>query len=121
MSRDPRRSAPPLEPAAVAAATIEPPAGLASVADLLDLLPEPRSLAAGSWLAVEAEPAPAVRGLLARLLARGAGRRIPLAVRCTALFVRGYGDVSADDLGTAWGRVRPADGTGGEPGARARR
>ncbi len=66
-------------------------------------LPDPATLAPGSWVALDAGPAPPKKlfGLL------GGRRRggVHLAVRCTALLARGYTDICADESGMAFGRV----------------
>jgi len=137
MSRKARRSSPPLGPALEAAAVVAPPATASSLAELVALLPEPRALGAGGWLAVS-QGTPAPSGLIQRLLGRSSAGGVPLRLRCTALLLRGYADVSADETGVAWGRapgpakatgtegsavivVTPADATGDAPDARAPR
>ena len=111
-----------------AAAIVEPAAGACDLAELVALLPEPASLEPGAWLALSpgAVPQP---GLLGRMLGRPAPAGVPLRLRCTALLVRGYAEVSADEQGVAWGRaplrgglaVTPADATSCAPDARDRR
>jgi hypothetical protein len=65
-------------------------------------LPAPGALAAGTRVVVAAA-ATRKGGVLRRLLG---SRGVPVsrAARCTALLVRGYVDVGADD-DAAWGRV----------------
>ncbi len=103
----------PLSPSAVAL-TIHPklpadwPAsGLGDPGRLARELPDPSSLPPSSWVAITSGAARAP-GLWARLR----GHPFPtlhLAVRCTALLLRGYVNVRADQAGRALGQVpRPA-------------
>ena len=110
MSAAPPAFAPPLDPDAVVGVAVHPAVGedwpedgLGPVATLAAALPAPDEGAAGTWIAVDGGHA-ARRGVLGRLLGRGAPR-VHLAVRCTALLVRGYEDVCADAQGVAYGRV----------------
>ncbi len=103
---------PPFDPEASPAVVIHPTvgadwpsSGLGSVSRLATELPAPTGYAADSWIAVDGGRA-SRPGMLARLLGQGASApRVHLAVRCTALLVRGYVDVCADDAGVAYGRV----------------
>jgi hypothetical protein len=80
-----------------------PPSGLGDPAVLADELPDPQTLPPSSWVAItsgEAQPP----SLWARLRGRPAPT-LHLAVRCTALLLRGYVNVRADGAGLAWGQV----------------
>jgi hypothetical protein len=97
----------PLAPGEHAALFLHPEPGAEYGDGLLRLLsgqlPDPSTLAPGSWVALGAGPAAS-----RRLFGLIAGRRragVPLAVRCTALLARGYTDIQADDSGVAFGRV----------------
>lgn len=100
----------PLAPGERAALVLHPAAGddnedggLDLVRVLSEQLPDPSTLAPGSWVALDAGPA-APKKLFGFI----AGRRragVHLAVRCTALLARGYADICADESGMAFGRV----------------
>jgi hypothetical protein len=64
-----------------------------SIVALSEQLPDPGTLAAGSWIAVRPGSTRSLRSWL-RLRA-GDERDLHLAVRCTALLVRGYMEVCA--------------------------
>ncbi|MFO0659639.1 MAG: hypothetical protein U0165_07400 [Polyangiaceae bacterium] len=73
---------------------------------MLELIPEPHALPAGSWIAIEATERVG-RWSLRRLVQKP--RFIHRALRCTALLARGYEHVGAgtdqDGRDIAWGRV----------------
>ena len=105
------RLAPPLDCEASVSVALEPmlddgwPAdGLGPVPALVSQLPEPRTLPPGAWLAFGTGTEPRGRGL-GRLLRRGSRSHAHLAVRCTALLLRGYTHVCADAQGVAFGQV----------------
>ena len=101
---DRETAAPPLDSDARATALIEAPPR-ACLTEVTALLPSPGEFAEGAWLVVAASAAPP-SGVLGRFFARSPpSGSVPLHVRCTALFVRGYTDVCADAGGGAWGRV----------------
>jgi len=80
--------------------------GLGPVAEILALLPDPAELAPGARVAVLAGSPE--RGLFARLFSSSSPRaKVHLAVRCTALLLRGYASISADEAGVAYGVVPP--------------
>jgi hypothetical protein len=82
-----------------------PAHGLGPVSEILALLPDPAELQPGAWIAV-GSGSHDQRGLLSRLFGSQAPRaRVHLAVRCTALLIRGYTAIAADDAGIAYGRV----------------
>jgi hypothetical protein len=82
-----------------------PAHGLGPISEILALLPDPAELPPGAWIAV-GSGSHGQRGLLSRLFGSQAPRaRVHLAVRCTALLIRGYTAVAADDAGNAYGRV----------------
>jgi len=77
--------------------------GLSLVGLLSEQLPDPSTLEPGSWVALDAGPAPP-RKLFGLISSRRRGG-VHLAVRCTALLARGYTDICADEAGMAFGRV----------------
>ena len=105
-------AAPPFAPERPVAQIIEPrtgdgwpESGLGPVEEILPFLPDPSELAPGTWIAV-GPGAPEPRRFLSRLFGQSAAKaRIHLAVRCTALLVRGYTSICADRAGIAFGRA----------------
>ena len=82
-----------------------PAHGLGPVSEVLPMLPDPAELPPGAWIAV-GSGAGGQRGLLSRLFSSSAPKaRVHLAVRCTALMVRGYTSIAADSAGIAYGRA----------------
>jgi hypothetical protein len=101
---------PPLAPDATPQIAIHPDLGAkldlplrAQVRRLAAELPDPVTLGSNTWVMVSPGPL-ATGGFLSQLFARRA-RTVHLAVRCTALLVRGYVDVCSDDYGMAFGRT----------------
>ena len=80
-----------------------PPSGLGDPAVLADELPDPSTLPPSNWVAITPGEAPPP-SLWARLRRRPPPS-LHLAVRCTALLLRGYVNVRADAAGLAWGQV----------------
>ena len=78
--------------------------GLDDLAAVAGQLPDPSSLKSGVWIAFLGA-APQQSGLLARMLGRRQAPGVHVAVRCTALLLRGYEEVCADAAGAAFGRV----------------
>ena len=78
-----------------------PKAGAPSLLELASELPDPVSLAPGSWLEVSRGTSQA-RGWLR--VKRSSGSGVDLALRCSALLLRGYIEICAED-DVAWGRV----------------
>lgn len=70
---------------------------------LSEELPEPGSLEPGTWVLVS--PGRTVAAGFIKRLFSVAPRSVHLAVRCTALVMRGYADVHADPEGMALGRA----------------
>jgi hypothetical protein len=102
-------SGPPLAPETQPELVIHPSLGSAfdlalpaQIARLTAELPEPSSLTPGAWIAVSPGRS-AATGALSRLFSRRA-RPLLLSVRCSALLLRGYVDVCADESETAFGR-----------------
>jgi hypothetical protein len=84
-----------------------PAHGLGPVSEIVRQLPDPADLPPGARIAVGTGMTEQ-RGLLSRLFSGSTPRaKVHLAVRCTALIVRGYTAVSADAAGTAYGLVPP--------------
>lgn len=100
-------SAPPLAPDRTPVARIETDVSEAdafhTVGAIAARLPEPCELTPGSWIAVVDRPPPK-RGLVDRLFG-SAPNGVHLAVRCTALAVRGYVHVCASADGQAFGQA----------------
>jgi hypothetical protein len=100
-------SAPPLAPDRTPVARIEADSSETDVLHTLGAiaksLPDPRELAPGSWIALVDRPLPK-RGLVDRLFG-SAPSGVHLAVRCTALAVRGYVHVCATADGQAFGQA----------------
>jgi hypothetical protein len=110
MNPAPSPSYPPLAPDAALELTVHPTLDgtfdlpvLGQVHHVAAELPEPRTLRPGAWISVSPGK-PARGGLLARLFAPKS-RPLALAVRCTALLLRGYREVCANDAGLAFGRA----------------
>lgn len=100
---------PPLAPAEVPSVLIHPSAahqsneiGLEPLVLLAAELPDPRSLSPGSWVMVS-PGREQKRGVMSRVFGRKP-KHSHLAVRCTALLIRGYVNVCADEHGLAFGR-----------------
>jgi hypothetical protein len=80
---------------------------LEQIGRLVDELPDPATLPPGSWVMLS-PGAPARTGGLSGFFARKP-RPMKLAVRCSALLLRGYTDIRADAEGSmAFGRVERA-------------
>ncbi len=80
-----------------------PSSGLGDAGRLARELPDPATLPPASWVAITAGTPPAP-GLWARLRGRPPPT-VHLAVRCTALLLRGYVNVGADRAGRALGQA----------------
>jgi len=97
----------PLAPGEHAALFLHPEPGANHGDGLLRVLsaqlPDPSTLAPGSWVALGAGPTASRR--LFGLIGGRPRPSVSLAVRCTALLARGYTDIRADDSGVAFGRV----------------
>lgn len=94
----------PLDPAALVALSLHASfdGGRVTLAQVVGQLPDPQELPAGAWVSLDGGSAPP-RGLWQRL--RGAApAEIELALRCTALFARGYVRVCAAN-GVAYAQV----------------
>lgn len=82
-----------------------PSDGFGTVAELMQLLPEPSELSPGAWIVVS--PSPPADTSLARFFRRKP--RAHLAVRCAALLAKGYEHVGGgkDKRGNelAWGQA----------------
>jgi hypothetical protein len=80
----------------------------ATVAAVIDALPDPRELPPGTLVVVPGEVAGASSLARSVLAVFGRARTVPRAVRCSALVARGYVEVGAAEDGRAdlaWGRV----------------
>jgi hypothetical protein len=80
-----------------------PSSGLGDPGVLGHDLPDPSTLPPSSWVAIT--PGEARSPSLWAQLRRRRPPTLHLAVRCTALLLRGYVNVYADAAGYAWGQV----------------